>query len=65
MSESKTAELDEDIRELKAMLKQADMKFSDKMKIYSQLQKLYNLRLKFSGSARGGAFKSTPTGSQS
>jgi hypothetical protein len=58
---SKTKEIDDDIAELKNLLKTDDLKLKEKMQIYASLQKLYQLKLRYSGSKRGSAF----TGGQS
>lgn len=63
MSEGKEknlADLDADIRSLKELLEKTGdeaLKFEQRMKVYSRLEKFYNLRLRFSGTGRGGAFK--------
>lgn len=54
--------LDKDIASLQELLaKTGDeaLKFDQRMKVYSRLEKFYNLRLRFSGTGRGGAFNSS------
>lgn len=56
----KLADIDADIKSLKELLEKTGedaLKFEQRMKVYSRLEKFYNLRLRFSGSGRGGAFK--------
>lgn len=59
----KTSDLDEDIRALKKLLEDKGLKFKERMQVYGQLKNLYNLRLRYSGTGRGGSFN-RPKGSQ-
>lgn len=56
----KLADIDADIKSLKELLDQTGehaLKFDQRMKVYARLEKFYTLRLRYSGSGRGGAFK--------
>lgn len=50
-------DIDNDIKTLKDLLASNELKFDQRMKVYARLEKFYNLRLRFSGTGRGGAFK--------
>lgn len=57
---SKLADIDADIKSLKELLEltgEDALKFDQRMKVYARLEKFYTLRLRHSGSGRGGAFK--------
>lgn len=56
----KLADIDADIKSLKeqlAMTGEQALKFDQRMKVYARLKDFYTLRLRYSGSGRGGAFK--------
>lgn len=62
MSEGKDklADIDADIRSLKELLELTgddELKFRERMQVYARLEKFYTLRLRYSGSGRGGAYK--------